>query len=281
VSLLFFDVCVPFDATFGSESPAERPRIDAWQPLEAALRNAESWTTALPANALEAIVIRASVDAPPLLIDPVGGARLRERVLPLNKKLDKLGEAVLTGANKFEITEVRVGTRTDLPHTMVKDHFARAQFENLSDAERLSIPSFEPMDAGVEFGSTAVTAGAGLTSSLTYETRIVDFPYDTQPAPVYELPRGHLLAMLGSGAIAKSPIRMKGSKKFAPEHGRVIGATLDDETYVIASASDLKARADLSSPSSKGDAQAALKAHLAAHPEDRERLQVVALHEAA
>jgi hypothetical protein len=40
-------------------------------------------------------------------------------------------------------------------------------------------------------------------------------------------------------------------------------------------------RADLTSPSSKGDAQAALRAHLAAHPEDAERLQVIALHEAA
>jgi hypothetical protein len=281
LSLLFFDVCVPFDKTFGSSSPAERPRINAWDLLEPAIRNLESWTAALPANALEAVVTCASADAPPLLVDPVGGARLRERVLPLNRTLDKLGEAILTGPNRFDITEVRAGDSVTSRWTITKDQFARAQFVNLSDAEKLSIPSFEQMDAGIEFGSDAVAAGAGLTAELTYETRIVDFPYDGRTAPVYQLPRGHLLAMLGYGAAARAPIRTKGGKKFAPEPGRVVGAGFADEMYVIASTSDMSVRNDLAVPSSKGDAQSALRAHLAAHPDDRERLQVIALHEAA
>jgi len=281
LSLLFFDICVPFDRTFGSEAPAQRPRINAWDQLEAAIRNAESWTAALPPHALEAIAARASADAPPLLVDPVGGARLRERVLPLNRKLDKLGEAVLTGPNRYDVTEVRVGGSEAPRWTVTKDQFARAQFEDLSDAEKLSVPSFEPMDAGIEVGNDAVAAGAGLTASLTYETRIVDFPYDGRTGPRYELPRGHLLAMLGSGAAAQAPVRTKGGARFAPEPGRVVGTAFDDETYVIASTTDLRSRRDLAPPSSKGDAQAALKAHLAEHPDDRERLQVVALHEAA
>jgi hypothetical protein len=226
-------------------------------------------------------VARVSADAPPLLIDPIGGARLRERVLPLNRKLDKLGEAVLTGPNRFDITEVRVGgTKTERWNVTI-DRFARAQFEELSDAQKLSIPSFEPMDAGVEIASDAVIAGAGLTTNLTYETRIVDFPYDGRTAPRYSMPRGQLLAMLGSGAAAQAPIRNKGGARFAPEAGLVVGSRLDDETYVIASTADLRARNDLSQPSSKGDVQATLKAHLAAHPEDSNRLQVVALQEAA
>jgi hypothetical protein len=281
LSLLFFDICVPFDRTFGTSSPAERPRIDAWGPLEDAIRNAESWTAALPAHALEATTARASADAPPLLVDPVGGARLRERVVPLNRSLDKLGEAILTGAKRFDVTEVRVGTGVTTRWNPTKDNFARAQFQDLSDAEKLSVPSFELMDAGIEFGSDAVSAGAGLTAELSYETRIVDFPFDGRKAPKHSPVRGQLLAMLGGGAAALAPIKNKGGRKFAAEDGRVLGVGLAEETYVIASTADLVARMDLAQPASKGDLQAALKAHLAAHPDDRERLQVIAQHEAA
>jgi len=281
LSLLFFDICVPFDETFGTTSPAERPRIDAWVPLEEAIRNAESWTAALPAHALEATTARASADAPPLLVDPVGGARLRERVVPLNRALDKLGEAILTGAKRFDVTEVRVGTSATTNFSKTQDNFARAQFQDMSDADKLSVPSFEPMDAGIEFGSDAVSAGTGLTAELTYETRIVDFPFDGRKAPKHTFGRGQLLAMLGSGAVAQSPIKNKGGRKFAAEDGRVLGVGLGEESYVIASTVDLSARMDLAQPSSKGDAQLALKAYLKTNPGERDKLQVIALHEAA
>ena len=281
LSLLFFDICVPFEETFGSSSPAERPRINAWDLLEPAIRSAESWTAAMPPNALEAVVTRASADAPALLVDPVGGARLRQRVLPLNRTLDKLGESILVGPNRFDVTEVRVGGSATSRWSPSKDQFARAQFAELSDAQKLSIPAFEPMDAGIEFGSDAVTGGAGLTANLSYETRIVDFPYDGRTAPVYQLPRAHLLAMMASSGSARAPIRSKGDKAFAPEPGRVVGINFADESYVVASTKDMAARPDLLAPTSKGDAQAWLDAHLAAHPEDRDALQVVAAHEAA
>jgi hypothetical protein len=281
LSLLFFDVSVPFDRTFGVELLIERPLIDAWNLLEDAIKNVESWTAALPAHALEATTSRVSADAPPLLVDPVGGARLRERVVPLNRNLDKLGEAVLTGAKRFDITEVRAGSNVTHSYTLTQDQFARAQFENLTDAEKLSAPSFQAMDAGIEFGSDAVSVGAGLTADLTYETRIVDFPYDGRTAPKHQFPRGQLLAMLGAGAAARAPNRNKGSRKFAPSADRELGVGLGEESYVIATTSDLTVRADLALPSSKGDAHAALKAHLARNPKDRDQLQVIAQHEEA
>jgi hypothetical protein len=281
LSLLFFDVSVPFDRTFGVELLIDRPLIDAWNLLEDAIKNVESWTAALPVHALEATTSRASADAPPLLVDPVGGARLRERVVPLNRNLDKLGEAVLTGAKRFEITEVRAGSSVTQAYGLTQDQFARAQFEDLTDAEKLSVPSFEAMDAGIEFGSDAVAVGGGLTADLTYETRIVDFPYDGRAAPKHRFPRGQLLAMLGAGAAAQAPIKNKGSRRFASPADRDLGVGIDDEIYVIASTSDLSVRTDLAPPSSKGDAHAALKAHLARNPRDRDRLQVIAQHEAA
>jgi hypothetical protein len=281
LSLLFFDVCVPFDKTFGSDAPAERPRINAWDQLEPALRNPEGWVPALPPNAREAIAARKTADSPALIIDPIGGARLRERVVPLNRKLDKLGEAILTGPDRYDVTEVRVGGAVTQQWTATKDQFARAQFENLSDAQKLSLPSFEPMDAGIELGIDSVTAGGGLTATLVYETKIIDFPYDGRQRPRFQVPRGQFLAMVGAGAAAQAPVRQKGLQKFAPAAGQVVGTAFDDTSYVIASTLDLQARRDLAPPLTKGDAQSALAAYLIAHPEDRDRLQVVAAHEAA
>ncbi|MGH7552824.1 MAG: hypothetical protein ACREMQ_07320, partial [Longimicrobiales bacterium] len=52
-----------------------------------------------------------------------------------------------------------------------------------------------------------------------------------------------------------------------------------EEDYVIASTEDLTVRTDLGSTGSRSAVRNALAAHLAAHPEERGRWQVVPLHE--
>jgi hypothetical protein len=54
---------------------------------------------------------------------------------------------------------------------------------------------------------------------------------------------------------------------------------LDDEEYAVASTSDLTVQQAFGTMQTKGEAYCILQAHLAAHPEDRGRLQVVSRHE--
>lgn len=281
VSLLFFDICVGFDETFGSENPASRPIVNPWDQLRTAIENAESWTSILPPNGLQVVSTARSQDAPELLVDPLGGVQLRERVLPLNQDLAKFGEAVLAGPTRYAISGVSIAGHALTSWDTTRDHFARAQFENLSDADKLSAPSFEPMDAGVQFRGDAVGVGGALAKDLTYETRLVDSPFSVRRGPLYTLTFAHHLAMVQLGAATRSQVRNTGGQRFAPAAGTIVGTFLDDDVYVIAGADDLAIRTHLTQPTTKGAAQAALRKHLAANPQDRDRLQVIARHEAA
>ena len=57
----------------------------------------------------------------------------------------------------------------------VQEHFARAQYLDMSEDDKLAKPSFEPMDAGVEFSSAAFHPSASvLSAALDYETAYLD-----------------------------------------------------------------------------------------------------------
>jgi hypothetical protein len=89
------------------------------------------------------------------------------------------------------------------------------------------------------------------------------------------------MAMSQTGAAARSTLRSAGLGKFAPDPRAPALVGLDDEQYVIAGTDDLHQRNDISPPTTKGGAFAALSSHLANHPEDSGRLQVVPLYELA
>jgi hypothetical protein len=279
ISLLFFSISVPFDATFGDSAANPLPSADPWPPLRDALQDPQSWSAVLPPQVSRVVSLLAPADPGLVLIDPVGGAEGRERVVPLDRPITKFGEATPAGPGQWDVSGVTVGTDDTAPWAVVTDYFARAQFEQLTDAEKISIPSFEPMDAGVAVSSDAIREGAAISTELTYETLIIDSPWSGRRQPDYQLPLAAQLSMVRNGAAARSPLRNVGGAKFAnPGAGGV--PVLADESYVIAGTDDLRPSPGFPAMT-KGDAYLALKLHLAAHPEDRGQLQVLALTEAA
>jgi hypothetical protein len=270
---------VGFDETFGEEQHVSLPSADPWPALRDAIQERQNWSAVLPRRVFQVVSISAPADSSVVLLDPVGGAELREKVLPLNRPITKFGEATPIGPDRYAVSDVQVGARAGAQWTATRDHFARAQFEHLSDTEKVSIPSFERMDAGVSVSSGAVTSGTSMPRELTYETLIIDSPWDGRPAPPYSLPLSVQLGMVRAGAAARAPFRTMGAEKFSREAESA--AVLEDEGFVIASTADLSVAPQFATPMTKGDASLTLKLHLAAHPADRERLQVVAAHEAA
>jgi hypothetical protein len=282
VSLWLFDVCVGFDHTFGDLKDIVLGIIDPLPQLVAALGDAASWSSTLPPAAWQAVSVSPPPGATAVLIDPVGSIMLRERVLPLNRTITKFGEGQPSGgAVAYNVTAVQVAGQ-DIVWTAVQDQFAPAQFADYSDAEKLSLPSFTKMDAGIEIVGTAVTVGAALGTDLVYETRIVDRPWAGQPAPDYPLPLQNQMVMLASGAAARAPFRQAGPEKFSAG-GAATGPAvmIGDEPFVIAGVEDLAVRASFGTGLSQIDAHDALARHLTSHPEDRGTLQVVPAAEAA
>jgi hypothetical protein len=104
------------------------------------------------------------------LAHPLGRFVFSQRVAPLGLELSRFGAGKVAGTTRFEVTRVTVGTqRIDEP-VFVREHFARAQFVEMSEEERLTRPSFEELDAGVEFSSAAFRVPAStLVADMDFE----------------------------------------------------------------------------------------------------------------
>jgi hypothetical protein len=180
-SILFFDVSFGFDVTIGDDLPPVLPApVDVAPLLLAAFADARSWSAQLPAGAAALVTLRALAPGTAVLAHPLATPQVRQRVVPLERTLDRFGTSVPSGAKRFRITLATIGgVRTTV--TPLTDRFAPAQFTALSDDAKLSAPSFEPMTSGAALGADGYATGAAVTVSVVYEQLLVTAPGVPEP----------------------------------------------------------------------------------------------------
>ena len=173
-SILFFDVSFGFDVTIGDDVPPALPApVDVARLLLAALADARAWSVPLPAGGAALVTLRALEPGTAVLAHPLATLQVRQRVVPLERTLDRFGTSVPSGARRFRITLATIGgVRTTL--TALQDRFAPAQFTALSDDAKLSAPSFEEMTSGAALGADGYATGAAVNVSVVYEQLLVD-----------------------------------------------------------------------------------------------------------
>ena len=277
VTVLFKDIRVPFDETFGERKDSELPATDPWPLLEAAIQRIDNWHAELDDDVESVVTLLAPADAPEmLLLHPMGSATLRQRVLPFNRLLERFGQHELIGPDRYDITGVRIGTAAAGDWDTVEEDFAPGDFETLGESEKLSRDSFEPMDAGISIGDDVVDSPlhAIKVATLEYETRIIDAPWRIRLLPLFVLGRGLQLLTVLRGAKAFSPLFQSGATKFATVPSRAATVTLSAETYTIATTDTLEPKPEIANEVTRGAAVRALKAS-----PDRSRLQISPMHD--
>jgi hypothetical protein len=219
ISLLFFDLSVSFDKTWGSVADAAPPP-DPLSAVTAALAQPSNWSSVLPPAGR---VVITAADAPAdaagaILLDPAGDLRIAQRAAPLGQAITRFGGVPLGRTLQLSIDGLSVlGTAVSQPATATEE-FAPAQFLDLPDADKLSLPSFNRFSAGVET-SGAVDLGSGprtraVMTGLTYDTTVID----TQPAPklvTHYVPSGKALLAMNDSAQRAQP----GGRRYAPAPG--------------------------------------------------------------
>ena len=121
--------------------------------LKEALGNPGNWMSQLPAGQRPMVTLRGKPGAATdVLLHPLGTLTVKQGVVPLNMDISRFGQAAPAGARRFTISSVSLGGQSPTTQS-VPDFFAPAQFFEMSDDEKLSRPSFEPMPAGVSIGS--------------------------------------------------------------------------------------------------------------------------------
>jgi hypothetical protein len=274
------DICVPFDTgDFGSDRQIELPVQDPWPQLRAAIESVENWSSSRPKGAYRRATMTAASDSTNLL-DPTGGLVFRQPVVPLGRRITRFGQTQPPGgADRFTVAEV-VASGKRAQWSSVEDFFAPALFEELSDDEKLSRPSFERMAAGFAMADDAVNHGAGIGTIVDYETKIVDSAFETRQVRPYRPTAVVQLSSLQRASAAQAPLRHSGVRKFTPLVIQPLVA-MTEERFIVASSVNLAQRTDIVAPATKGFVLGALAEYLASHPDQIGTLQVVSLDELA
>ncbi len=235
ISLLFFEVSADFDETWGDPKDTELDPVDVLPLLGTELEKATSWR-ALPPPGTNLLVSLRQLegDADALVLHPVGTLEVRQRAVPLDLSIAKMGANSARDANRFTIAVVspQLTKRSD-----VSEPFALAQFLALKDAEKLSRPSFERQHAGIELSSSGSAPGSARMTRrvVRFEEIIIDNEFRRHQRrfrPMVGLLFDHFLA---GASIARSELSYAKKLQLDPFAQKVIAT---DGAYVVASTTD-------------------------------------------
>jgi len=271
LTVLFFEVSASFDIRFGEIGGDEehRAEVDIGAQVAAALGEAGAWSAELEPGRAPAVTRRTLVgeEADLVLVDPDGFAVARQKVAPLHQPLTRFGNERLAVAQEIGVESVHVGEDGATPDA-VRDFFAAGQFVDLTDAERLSRPSFEKMQAGVRVAGTGPRYGVAVYARIGYETIVLRNQDRVSRHVDYVAPA--LLGVVLSG-IASEEHRTAGNdvSRFSPAPGSVPRVGLADEAFAVADATTLRATESVRSDGTMGSAAGALSTYDASHPDER------------
>lgn len=283
ISLLFFTVSKSLNLTWGDSTEATIPAKPVLPDLFTALTNASDWSAALPPGASVGVSLVTLKPADTTIrVHPLGTLTVREKVVPLDLAITRYGNATPADGSEFSIDSVAINTQHETIAS-VQDYFAAGQFLTLSDADKLSTPSFEKYDAGVTIGSTAVVSGQDRARTVTYNEYYIDAPTSfSRFSGRYQMPSAVCQSLSAQGAGFTSPMKNTGLSKYSagPQPKAI---TVTDPPYVVASVADLSIRSDISTAdgTTYHQAQAAVQTYLTANPQETGDLQVIPLYEAA
>jgi hypothetical protein len=279
ISLLFFDISVDIDVTWGESTPTTLPPIEV-MPLFIAEFNKDANWRALPPPSSNLLVTLRKLpeDEAALVLHPVGVLRVSQRALPLDLKLDKVGNQKPSDVNRLAVGVAGGGLakRADAPES-----FAAAQFQDMSDADKLSRPAFQPMHGGIDLGVT----GADQRSSkmvkriVRYDTTIIDSNYKRFSRRFFGFNAALFQFFLNGASVTRSEMSRAYKKRLRPFEDKIEVA---HEQYTVAFQANNKA---YSTASATFDSEAMARDFMArtvdADPELADTLHVIPAYERA
>ena len=272
-SVLGFGVTKSFTTTFGDPAAVlPTDLIDVGSVLRAALADPRNFSATLTTNQNGLVSLRTPVVSGVALGHPAASLTVNQHIVPLDLTIQKFGAGPPQGDSLFTITALTADGKTQ-DTTPATDEFAPAQFLNLSDDDKLASPSFEPFDSGVTLAE-ALTFGPITTREIDYETWLVDTPGgEPRTDTGITLPPNRIFGVL-NGLLDSGRLRYS-----APSQPVMHAATL---AYVVATTDQIAASTvGNATGQTFAQARAALAATLAANPDQRGTLQVVAHYEVA
>ena len=252
ISLLFFDIDVDIDVTWGEKKDTNLPPIQVLAKLVEEFGKADNWRPLPPPGASLLVALRKLPDTEAkVAFHPLGTLQISQRFAPLDAKLDRVGAQRPSDGDRFSLgaASSTFAKRGDVP-----ERFAPAQFEDLSDDERLSRQPFEDRHGGLELSVSGdqSESGAAIVRNARYEVITIDTNARRHRRPFFAL--GLLLFdhFLSGAAVALSPLSAQNKKLNSPV---VDGVKLTTAGFAVAMTENNKAFAGTAVFASEGEAK--------------------------
>jgi hypothetical protein len=236
ISLLFFDVDIDFEVAWGSAPALDLPTVRVGAKLAEALSAPHNWTAQLPAGGAALVSLRTLAAGADVLAHPLGEVVGMQKVVPLGIHIDRVGRSRPSDGNQFDISSITVST-TSPPLSFRDEHFARGEFLDLSEEDKLSRPSFERFRAGVAVSSSDFSVPA---SQISFEPEWETvFLGESRPRVRVFVSADHLVKHASFAAVAQGDLRAS-DRLLPPELATV---SVSNPAFTVASRTDLGAAA--------------------------------------
>ena len=275
ISILFFSIDVDFDVTWGDKKNTTLPPIEIMPILKAEFDKVENWKAELPIGNNLLVTLRKLDPEQELVLHPVGTLHISQRAIPLDITLDKVGSQKPSDVNKFTLSTE--GSDVDKVADL-QENFPLAQFQEMESNKKLTRPSFEKENSGVEMAVKSATTNLGkaVKRIVRYETIIID---KRKRFVIRFFDFIHVLFshFLRGNAVAKSSISYKSKKEMVPFDETI---KVNPNQYSVAFTADNKAFSNEAAAfASEAQAQEYAKSKIAGDPNLSDAIHVIPQNE--
>jgi hypothetical protein len=273
-SILFISIKVRFNITWGDAQEISEPTIAVLPKAVEAFELGANWIAEVPQNRSNIVSLKELKPAAgEIILQTFGKLKISQTVLPLHIDINKFGNNVPLDLKQLNVDALDLGG-LPLATSEVRDAFAPAAFQKLSDEDKLKANSYSQEISGIQGADDDLAAVYGINRELAYDCTISDF--DPFPNPILNFVPFSLaiFKMLTKGGdIAKCALSQEyKDKAFKKDGGSV---AMYDETFVIVNNSTLTQHAaDAFSGGSQAEAQSALNTILKADPSLKSNISI-------
>ena len=279
VGTFLFDVEISFDEHWACTPPRPIPAADVIALLVEEGRKPTNWSFEPPASGRAVVLRPLPLEEASVLLHPEGALRFSQRIVPLDCVVARFGAAKLAAPAVFSVA-ANINAAPTVPAT---DMFARAQFFDLNETERLTGAAFDRYVSGASLKPGGATFGDDKQEVGTrYETIAFDSP-DDEAGTLHRrqnvgwhaaLVALDVNAVASSTAHAQRRLRLAADGSVAPTAS---GVTFTHSRFAAQSARDLTEIPipGLNEARSVDEARARFASHLAANPAQANEVRLV------
>jgi len=272
ISLLFWDIDIPFSHTWGDSADTVLPEIPALPILQAEFEKRENWLALPPAGTQLSVTLRKIEATEELVLHPLGELRINQRAVPLDLEIQKVGNQNVSDIKKAVLRVTGTGL---VEKRQVREPFATAQFKaGLDAAAKLSMPAYEKQVAGVDLSvsGTDTRTSHSVKRSVLHELITIDNNYKEHPRRLFNIGINWFLQLLSSNATARSVLSQANATAQVPFSDHVAAF---DPGFVIANTRDNSAWSGAPTFTSQAQALDALNAQVQTNSTSRGTLHVI------